>query len=67
MRAILAVAAFLAFLPNANAASGGDSKQFSTNAEFRTRYTFENDQSGTNQISPNNGNVVEQRLSLGGT
>lgn len=67
MRALLALTAFLAFLPKANAAMTSGDKQLSTNAEFRARYTFEDKQSGTNALIPNDGNSVEQRLRLGGT
>ena|GEM_PF-1131878 len=62
MRIILALAAFLAFLPSANAAD----KQFTPDLEFRIRPIFEDNQSGSSSLTPNNGNVVEQRLKVGG-
>jgi hypothetical protein len=62
MRIILALAAFLAFLPSANAAD----KQFTPDLEFRIRPIFEDNQSGSSALTPNNGNVVEQRLKVGG-
>jgi hypothetical protein len=65
MRIALALAAFLAFLPNAHAATSSD-KQFTPDLEFRLRYIFEDNQSATGSIAPNNGNNVEQRLKIGG-
>lgn len=66
MRSALALVASLAFLPTANAANVSSDKQFNANAEFRTRYTFENNESGTGQLAPNNGNNVESRLKMTG-
>lgn len=62
MRIILGLAAFLAFLPSANAAD----KQFTPDLEFRIRPIVEDNQSGSSSVGPNNGNVVEQRLKVGG-
>lgn len=64
MRIIFALAAFLAFLPSAHAAAS--EKQFTPDLEFRVRPIFEDNQSGSSSIGPNNGNVVEQRLKIGG-
>jgi hypothetical protein len=65
MRIALALAAFLAFLPNAHAATTSE-KQFTPDLEFRLRYIFEDNQSASTSVSPNNGNNVEQRLKVGG-
>jgi hypothetical protein len=65
MRIALALAAFLAFAPNAIAAKSGD-KQFTYNVELRERYQVDDNMSGSKTLAPNNGNNVEQRLKLTG-
>lgn len=61
------IATILAMLVafSANAAKEKD-RQFTHKAEFRLRYLFEDNQSGSNNLAPDNGNTVEQRLKLGG-
>lgn len=66
MRIAFALAAFLAFAPNAIAKESGD-KQFSYNGELRVRYQMDDNMSGSTSVAPNNNNTVQQRLKLGGT
>src|SRR5688572_18578924 len=64
MRRLLAVAVLVAFMPTANAQDKGKS-DFTHNAEFRVRDTFENNQSGSKDIKPTHHNGIEQRFKFG--
>lgn len=65
MRKALALAAFLAMAPYAQAQEGAST--FSPNAEFRVRYQFDNNVAADKDTEPTSQNAVEHRMKFGGT
>ncbi len=64
MRRILAAAALVAFMPTAHAQDKGKS-DFTHNAEFRVRDTYEQNESGDKNLKPAQHNGINQRFKLG--
>jgi len=66
MRKALAIAAFLAMAPYAQAQDAA-SGTFTPNAEFRVRYQFDNNVNANKNTEPTSQNAVQQRFIFGGT
>lgn len=65
MRKALALAAFLAMAPYAQAQEGTGS--FSHNAEYRVRYQYDNNVTGNESVDPTSQSDVKHRFKLGTT
>ncbi len=63
MRRLLALVALVGFLPQANAEKG----EFEHDAEYRARYTYHNNQGGSDKSAPNNDSDIKHRFKLGST
>lgn len=69
MRKALALAAFLAMAPYAQAQTEGGAAvgTFTPSAEYRLRFQYDNNISGSEDIEPTSQNHFRQRMKLGGT
>lgn len=67
MRKALALAAFLAMAPYAQAQTEGGTGTFTPNAEYRLRYQYDQNVAADKDTEPTSQNAITQRFKLGGT